>query len=135
MEHLRAMDHLRSSIGLQGYAQVDPKVEYKREGMKIFSEMWTGVSDKVTDLVFRVEQLRPRFPLLPRRALAVRPGADDPSGGPVGAGGRRRAESANPAVPGSGYRGEPEHRREEAGTGAEPWQKSRPQRPLPLRFR
>lgn len=61
MEHLRAMDHLRSSVGLQGYAQVDPKVEYKREGMKIFAEMWSGVSDKVTDLVFRVEQFDPDF--------------------------------------------------------------------------
>ncbi|MFO0909638.1 MAG: preprotein translocase subunit SecA [Isosphaeraceae bacterium] len=61
MEHLRAMDHLRSSVGLQGYAQVDPKVEYKREGMKIFMEMWNGVSDKVTDLVFRVEQFDPDF--------------------------------------------------------------------------
>ena len=61
MEHLRAMDHLRSSIGLQGYAQVDPKVEYKREGMKIFSEMWNGVADKVTDLVFRVENFDPDF--------------------------------------------------------------------------
>ena len=27
MEHLRTMDHLRSSVGLRGYAQVDPKVE------------------------------------------------------------------------------------------------------------
>ena len=61
MEHLRAMDHLRSSIGLRGYAQIDPKVEYKREGMKIFAEMWAGVSDKVTDLVFRVEQFDPEF--------------------------------------------------------------------------
>jgi preprotein translocase subunit SecA len=61
MEHLRAMDHLRSSVGLRGYAQVDPKVEYKREGMKIFEEMWKGVSDKVTDLVFRVEQFNPDF--------------------------------------------------------------------------
>ncbi len=61
MEHLRAMDHLRSSVGLQGYAQVDPKVEYKRVGMRIFSEMWTGISDKVTDLIFRVEQFDPEF--------------------------------------------------------------------------
>src|SRR5439155_7650703 len=61
MEHLRAMDHLRSSVGLRGYAQVDPKVEDKREGMKIFEEMWAGVSDKVTDLVFRLEQLDPDF--------------------------------------------------------------------------
>ncbi len=61
MEHLRAMDHLRSSIGLQGYAQIDPKVEYKREGMRIFGEMWSGVGDRVTDLIFRVEHFDPEF--------------------------------------------------------------------------
>ena len=61
MEHLRGMDHLRSSVGLRGYGQVDPKVEYKREGMKIFEEMWVGLGDKVTDLVFRMEQLDPEF--------------------------------------------------------------------------
>ncbi len=61
MEHLRAMDHLRSSIGLQGYAQIDPKVEYKREGMRIFGEMWEGIGDRVTDLIFRVEQFDPEF--------------------------------------------------------------------------
>jgi preprotein translocase subunit SecA len=61
MEHLRAMDHLRSSIGLQGYAQIDPKVEYKREGMRIFTEMWNGIADRVTDLIFRVEHFDPEF--------------------------------------------------------------------------
>jgi preprotein translocase subunit SecA len=61
MEHLRTMDHLRSSIGLQGYAQIDPKVEYKREGMRIFGEMWNGVADRATDLVFRVEHFDPEF--------------------------------------------------------------------------
>jgi preprotein translocase subunit SecA len=61
MEHLRAMDHLRSSIGLQGYAQIDPKVEYKREGMRIFAAMWSGVADRVTDLIFRVEHFDPEF--------------------------------------------------------------------------
>ena len=61
MEHLRAMDHLRSSIGLQGYAQIDPKVEYKREGMRIFNEMWNGIADRVTDLIFRVEHFDPEF--------------------------------------------------------------------------
>ena len=61
MEHLRAMDHLRSSIGLQGYAQIDPKVEYKREGMRIFNEMWNGIADRATDLIFRVEQFDPEF--------------------------------------------------------------------------
>ena len=59
--HLLTMDHLKSSIGLRGYAQVDPKVEYKREGMKTFEEMWHSVGGRVTDLVFRVEQLDEGF--------------------------------------------------------------------------
>jgi preprotein translocase subunit SecA len=60
-DHLLAMDHLRSSVGLRGYAQIDPKVEYKREGMKIFEQMWTSVGERVTDLVFKMEQLDERF--------------------------------------------------------------------------
>jgi preprotein translocase subunit SecA len=56
-DHLLAMDHLRSSVGLRGYAQVDPKVEYKREGMRTFELMWSSVAERVTDLVFRVEQV------------------------------------------------------------------------------
>ena len=50
------MDHLRSSVGLRGYAQVDPKVEYKREGMRAFDEMWNGVGDQVTSVIYRMEQ-------------------------------------------------------------------------------
>ncbi|MCL2348917.1 MAG: SEC-C metal-binding domain-containing protein [Planctomycetaceae bacterium] len=60
-DHLLVMDHLRSSVGLRGYAQVDPKVEYKREGMRIFDTMWESVFDRVTDLIFRVEQLDEGF--------------------------------------------------------------------------
>ncbi|MBC8869940.1 MAG: SEC-C domain-containing protein [Planctomycetes bacterium] len=56
-DHLLAMDHLRSSIGLAGYAQMDPKVEYKREGMRLFEGMWDSIHERVTDLVFRMEQL------------------------------------------------------------------------------
>ncbi|HEX4591403.1 MAG TPA: SEC-C metal-binding domain-containing protein, partial [Gemmataceae bacterium] len=55
-KHLLTMDHLRSGIGLVGYAQVDPKTEYKREGMKAFDEMWNGVQDKITEAVFRMEE-------------------------------------------------------------------------------
>ncbi len=55
-DHLYGMDHLRQGIGLRGYAQIDPKVEYKREGMKEFARMWTRVADQVTGLVFRMEQ-------------------------------------------------------------------------------
>jgi preprotein translocase subunit SecA len=54
--HLYTMDHLRSGIGLMGYAQLDPKTEYKREGMKAFDAMWEGVQDKITDTIFRMEE-------------------------------------------------------------------------------
>ncbi|MGB6043786.1 MAG: SEC-C metal-binding domain-containing protein [Pirellulales bacterium] len=60
-DHLLAMDHLRGSVGLRGYAQVDPKVEYKREGMRIYEAMWNSVDERVTDLVFRMEQLDEGF--------------------------------------------------------------------------
>ncbi len=60
-DHLLVMDHLRSSVGLRGYAQVDPKVEYKREGMRTFEQMWLTIGERVTDLVFRMEQLDERF--------------------------------------------------------------------------
>jgi preprotein translocase subunit SecA len=60
-DHLLVMDHLRSSVGLRGYAQVDPKVEFKREGMRIFENMWKSVGERVTDLVFRMEQLDESF--------------------------------------------------------------------------
>ncbi|MCY2993901.1 MAG: SEC-C metal-binding domain-containing protein [Planctomycetota bacterium] len=60
-DHLLAMDHLRSSIGLVGYAQVDPKVEYKREGMKQFEQMWESIGERVTELIFRMEQLDESF--------------------------------------------------------------------------
>ena len=60
-EHLLAMDHLRSSVGLRGYGQIDPKVEYKREGMKLFDGMWASVGNYVTDLIFKMEQLDENF--------------------------------------------------------------------------
>jgi preprotein translocase subunit SecA len=53
--HLYTMDHLRAGIGFVGYAQEDPKTAYKQQGMKAFKEMRIAMEDKVTDLVFRLE--------------------------------------------------------------------------------
>ena len=62
-DHLLAMDHLRDSIGLRGYAEKDPKIEFQREGMRMFDEMLAGVEDKITDAILKVrlseeEQMR-----------------------------------------------------------------------------
>jgi preprotein translocase subunit SecA len=54
--HLLTMDHLRSGIGLWGYAQEDPKTKYKQEGMREFKAMWEAMEDKVTDTIFRIEE-------------------------------------------------------------------------------
>ncbi len=52
-DHLYAMDHLKSGIGLRGYAEKDPKMEYKREGYRMFQEMLSNIRDKVTDIIFK----------------------------------------------------------------------------------
>ncbi|HVS70050.1 MAG TPA: SEC-C metal-binding domain-containing protein [Phycisphaerae bacterium] len=53
-DHLYAMDQLRESIGLRGVAERDPRIEYKREGSRLFQEFMRGIRDKVTDVIFRV---------------------------------------------------------------------------------
>ncbi len=53
-DHLLAMDHLKSGIGLRSYAEQDPRVAYKREGSRLFQEMLSGVREKVTDMIFKV---------------------------------------------------------------------------------
>jgi preprotein translocase subunit SecA len=55
-EHLYHMDFLRQNVGLVGYAQKDPKVEYKRQGMKAFEAMWDRIGEEVTSAVFRLER-------------------------------------------------------------------------------
>jgi preprotein translocase subunit SecA len=60
-DHLLAMDYLRSAVGQRGMAQLDPKVEYKREGMRMFDGLWVSIGERVTDLVFRMEQMNESF--------------------------------------------------------------------------
>jgi preprotein translocase subunit SecA len=54
-EHLQAMDHLREGIHFRGYAQKDPKQEYKKEGFFLFSAMMASIRDEVLEKVFKVE--------------------------------------------------------------------------------
>ena len=54
-DHLYAMDHMKASIGLRGFAEKDPKLEYKREGYRMFSEMLSNVREKVTDIIFKAQ--------------------------------------------------------------------------------
>ncbi len=58
-DHLYATDHLRSGIGLRGYAQVDPKIEYKREAFQMFTQLIESIKEETTELIFRVRAERP----------------------------------------------------------------------------
>lgn len=54
-EHLAAMDYLRQGIHLRGYAQKDPKQEYKREAFTLFTEMLDTVKYDITRLLLSVQ--------------------------------------------------------------------------------
>jgi preprotein translocase subunit SecA len=54
-EHLAAMDHLRQGIGLRGYAQKNPKQEYKREAYLMFSDMLERIKRDVIGILSKVE--------------------------------------------------------------------------------
>jgi preprotein translocase subunit SecA len=99
-DHLLAMDHLREGIGLRGYAQKDPLLEYKKEGFRYFELMYLQINNDSTRRVFEVEiqreeqiqQMAPRAPTnivmshgeLPAEGTAPAPtarGGAAPSGG------------------------------------------------------
>jgi preprotein translocase subunit SecA len=60
-DHLYFMGHLRQGIGFVGYAQKDPRTEYKREGRRAFNSMWDRVGEQVTQFIFRIEHESPNF--------------------------------------------------------------------------
>ena len=51
MEHLEAMDYLRSSVNLRAYGQREPIVEYKKDGLKMFKEMEESFKEQVLALI------------------------------------------------------------------------------------
>jgi preprotein translocase subunit SecA len=54
-EHLQAMDSLRDSIGLRGYGQQDPLIEYKQEGYEMFLEMMIDIRRNVVYSIFQFQ--------------------------------------------------------------------------------
>ncbi|UCD76694.1 MAG: SEC-C domain-containing protein, partial [Phycisphaerales bacterium] len=98
-DHLYAVDQLRESIGLRSFSQLDPRIEFKREGARLFEEMHQSIRDKVTDLIFKAK-LTPQV----RRPPQAPPSETSTSSGgaaqPVaaGAGRRRPAQAARPAT-------------------------------------
>ena len=54
-EHLAAMDYLRQSVGLRGYAQKNPKQEYKRESFEMFAELLEVMKREVVEILSKIQ--------------------------------------------------------------------------------
>ena len=72
-EHLAALDHLRQGIHLRGYAQKNPKQEYKREAFEMFSSMLERVKHDTISILSKIQIRRPED------VQAVEPAMPDPS--------------------------------------------------------
>lgn len=58
MEHLDTMDYLRTGIGLRGYGQRDPLVEYQKEGHRLFQQLLTTIKGSIIEVVFKAEAVK-----------------------------------------------------------------------------
>lgn len=59
MDHLSAIDDLRGGIGLRGYAQKDPLVEYKNEAFKMFEQLIFAIDDEIVNRIYKVQVQAP----------------------------------------------------------------------------
>jgi preprotein translocase subunit SecA len=86
-DHLLNMDHLKEGIGLRGYGQHDPLVEYKRESFDMFELMMARFEEETVRYLYLMQVIEPGAP-----QVAVEAGGD---GNGDGAGRRRRAAATS----------------------------------------
>jgi preprotein translocase subunit SecA len=119
-EHLYEMDYLREGIGLRGYGQRDPLIEYQREGYDMFGAMMDGIKEESVGHLFNLQVQVQENPIVEEQggvsAAGVAPGTavtgGQPTGGPVTGGpvtGGAAAGGAagGPAAAGQGARRTP----------------------------
>jgi len=89
-DHLLDMDHLKEGIGLRGYGQRDPLLEYKREAFELFEDLEYKINADSIGRLFRLQLAGPQAPAVPgRRRPLARPlqlGRGAGPGAPVGEG-------------------------------------------------
>ncbi|MFH1253385.1 MAG: preprotein translocase subunit SecA [Candidatus Uhrbacteria bacterium] len=77
IDHLSAMTELRTGIGLRGYGQLDPLVEYKREAFRMFNRLLGGINQEIANSFFKVavHAINARQAALQGKTLFERAGA------------------------------------------------------------
>ncbi|MCW5978340.1 MAG: preprotein translocase subunit SecA [Bryobacteraceae bacterium] len=63
-DHLLSMDHLKEGIGLRGYGQKDPLVEYKKESFILFQEMMDRIEDETIRILYFLQPAEPVRPMV-----------------------------------------------------------------------
>jgi len=58
-DHLLTLDHLKEGIGLRGYGQIDPLVEFKKEGFKLFEDMMGRIDTETIRFLYLMQPARP----------------------------------------------------------------------------
>lgn len=71
MDHLTSMEDLRTGIGLRGYGQRDPLVEYKNEGFQMFERLVSAIDDGIAHRAFKINLAEIPSPSLPQRQNIV----------------------------------------------------------------
>jgi preprotein translocase subunit SecA len=118
-DHLYAMDQLRDTINYRAFSQQDPRIEYKREGSRLFHQMMESVRERVSDFVFKL-RLAPQMmapPMMaPRPApaaapldggLYIPPSAQRPADGQPAVAPSRPASDVGSIISGPGFDGAP----------------------------
>jgi len=72
IDHLDSIDDMRSGIGLRGYGQRDPLVEYKREAYNMFERLMTLIDSEFVKRLFRIQVNQPTN-IKPQNSIEIRP--------------------------------------------------------------
>jgi preprotein translocase subunit SecA len=98
-DHLLSLDHLKEGIGLRGYGQKDPLVEFKKEAFILFEDMMTRIDNETVRYLFHVQIQQGEPPPQPREPRPEPPRQHPPSAIAAAASAAARAEEAPARLP------------------------------------
>ncbi len=76
-DHLDAIENLRQGIGLRGYGQRDPLVEYKNEAFRMFEQLIAGIDDEIVHRIYKIQvQQAPHFHTNPEELITNTPDSE-----------------------------------------------------------
>ncbi|MFZ2970207.1 MAG: preprotein translocase subunit SecA [Minisyncoccia bacterium] len=101
MDHLDSMDSLKDGIGLQGYGQRDPLVEYKKESYRMFQSLLGSIEENVVHTIFKIQVAKKIVSPMENKNIKTSGGDEDQSAqAPIKA--RDKIGRNDPCVCGSG---------------------------------